>query len=361
MTSCSICFNNIINHTLNELINCDEFLTKRLIKHYNIYGEIYCMEIKNKENLQPITVNNNNNLQLITKKALYKCDKCGKEIINKQNYDLHIKNKVCQKIPVEFKCDKCNKIFREKRSLIYHNEHNVCVDKIEIENQTSNTSNTNQATNQATNNNTTNNNTTNNNTNNSTNIQTQNNQNQNIQTQNNQNIININFESTKNAEKIIEMIPFRTCGYKITPKKYLEYAKYPERAIKSFIKDEHFNPDKPERMNVLNTNYKSTKVSVLDYDEYDEMRWMLKSKNDINGLLCDRVINHLFMAKIMLQNAGIKLDAETEKKLNEQINEYENNDKVKKKYLDMISELSYNYRDMVEENKKKCSKLQLKN
>ncbi len=157
------------------------------------------------------------------------------------------------------------------------------------------------------------------------------------------------------------MIPFRTCGYKITPKKYLEYAKYPERAIKSFIKDEHFNPDKPERMNVLNTNYKSTKVSVLDYDEYDEMRWMLKSKNDINGLLCDRVINHLFMAKIMLQNAGIKLDAETEKKLNEQINEYENNDKVKKKYLDMISELSYNYRDMVEENKKKCSKLQLKN
>ena len=54
-----------------------------------------------------------------------------------------------------------------------------------------------------------------------------------------------NFESTKNAEKIIDMIPFRTCGYKITPKKYLEYAKYPERAIKSFIKDEHFNPEKP--------------------------------------------------------------------------------------------------------------------
>ncbi len=341
MTSCSICFNNIINHTLNELIICDEFLTKRLTKHYNIYGEIYCMEIKYKKNLQLIT--NKNNLHA-TKKTPHKCDKCGKEIINKQNYDLHVKNKVCQKTPVEFKCEKCNKIFREKRSLIYHNEHSVC-DKTES----------------SSNNTTNNNSTTNNNTNNSTNIQTQNNQTQNIQTQNNQNIININIDSTKNTDKIAEMIPFRTCGYKITPKKYLEYAKYPERAIKSFIKDEHFNPEKPERMNVLNTNYKSTKVSVLDYDEYDEMRWMLKSKNDINGLLCDRVINHLFMAKIMLQNAGIKLDAETEKKLNEQINDYESNEKVKKKYLDMVSELSYNYRDMVEENKRKYSKLQIKN
>jgi len=332
-SSCSICFSNIINHTLDELIICDKFLTKRLIRHYNIYGEIYCIEIKNKEILQPTTINKNN-LQTIVKKTSYKCDKCGKEIINKQNYNLHVKNKVCQKIQVEFKCEKCNKIFREKRSLIYHNQHNVCIDRTISQ--------------------------TTNNINNSTNIQTQNNQI--IQTQNNQNnFININVESNKDAEKIIGMIPFRTCGYKICPKKYLEYAKYPERAIKSFIKDEHFNPEKPERMNVLNTNYKSNKVSVLDYDEYDEMRWMIKSKNDINGLLCDRVINHLFMAKIMLQNAGIKLDADTEKKLNEQINEYENNEKVKKKYLDIVSELSYNYRDMVEENKRKYFKLQLKN
>jgi hypothetical protein len=33
---------------------------------------------------------------------------------------------------------------------------------------------------------------------------------------------------------------------------------------------------------------------------------------------------------------------------------------LKKKYLDIVSELSYNYRDMVESNKKKQSKL-LKN
>jgi len=201
-------------------------------------------------------------------------------------------------------------------------------------------------------------NNTTNNTNNGTSIQTQNIQTQN--NQNNQNIININIGSSQDAEKIIEMIPFRTTGYKITPKKYLEYAKYPERAIKSFIKDEHFNPEKPERMNILNTNYKSNKVNVLDYDEDDEIRWLLKSKNDINELLCDRVINHLFMAKIMLENYGIKLDAKTEKKLKDQIQEYENDDKVKKKYMDMVSELTYNYRDMVETNKKKQSKL-LKN
>jgi len=82
------------------------------------------MEIKNKETFKPVI-----------KKTLYKCDKCGKEIINKQNYDLHVKNKVCQKIPVEFKCEKCNKIFREKRSLIYHNEHNVCDKKLNSEDE----------------------------------------------------------------------------------------------------------------------------------------------------------------------------------------------------------------------------------
>ncbi len=336
---------NIILTNSEEIKN----LKKQLAYYTNIYiEELHNIKIKKYKPIKKYTYT-------------FICSKCEKTFSNKRNYDSHVLNKICEKTKPDLKCDKCNKIFTDIRSLNYHNEHNVCTKN---ETQITNTNNptpSNNTNNSIPSNPITNNPITNNNTNNSTNIQTQNNQTQNIQTQNNQNIININIDSTKNTDKIAEMIPFRTCGYKITPKKYLEYAKYPERAIKSFIKDEHFNPEKPERMNVLNTNYKSTKVSVLDYDEYDEMRWMLKSKNDINGLLCDRVINHLFMAKIMLQNAGIKLDAETEKKLNEQINDYESNEKVKKKYLDMVSELSYNYRDMVEENKRKYSKLQIKN
>jgi hypothetical protein len=312
MNNCGICFNQIFKHSINELIICNDILTKRLNIHYNICNKT--------ENLH-LSKNINNNVIYKIKK-FYKCEKCRKQIINKQNYDLHIKNKICQKIKTEFKCNCCGKCFQEKRSLIYHNIHSVC-------NKSSNKSNTQAEQEQISLHSQTINNTTNN-INNGTNIQTQNNQ-------NNQNIININIGSSQDTEKIIEMIPFRTTGYKITPKKYLEYVKYPERAIKSFIKDEHFNPKKPERMNVLNTNYKSNKVNVLDYDEDDEIRWLLKSKNDINELLCDRVINHLFMAKIMLENYGIKLDSKTEKKLKEQIQGYENDDKVKKKYFDMVS------------------------
>lgn len=340
--NCKICNNDIYKHDSNQLKICNSLFSNYIEKHINYYNSQYLNDLENIKNNKYIKTN-----------KIYKCDTCGKEIKNKRNYNIHINENICTKIKIkkipEFKCNKCCKTFTDKRSLLYHNEHSVCNKNLlhNIQTPVSNTINNN----------------TNTNTNNGINIQTQNIQtqnNQNIQTQNNQNnqnIININIGSTQDAEKIIEMIPFRTNGYKITPKKYLEYAKYPERAIKSFIKDEHFNPDKPERLNVLNSNYKSNKVSVLDYDEDDEIRWLLKSKNDINELLCDRVINHLFMAKIVLEGAGIKLDSEKEKKLNEEINNYENDEKVKKKYMDMISELSYNYRELVESNKRKQAKL----
>ena len=155
------------------------------------------------------------------------------------------------------------------------------------------------------------------------------------------------------------MIPFRNVKYNISPEKYLEYAKYPERAIKSFIKDEHFNPNKPERMNILNTNRRDNKVQILDRDDYDEIRWMIKSKTDINELLYDRGVNHLYVAKNILEANGIFLDARTKQRLNDKINEYENDDKSKKEQIDMISDLTYNYRDIVESNKKINNKLLL--
>ena len=148
------------------------------------------------------------------------------------------------------------------------------------------------------------------------------------------------------------MIPFRDVSYKISTKKYLEYANNPEQAIRKFVKDEHLNPNKPERMNVLNTNPRSNRVQLFDFDEDFICRWQTKDKNDISELLFDRGVNALFFAKTMLAAAGIKLEPKKEIQLNAKIKEYENDEKLKKKYIDMISDLTYDYREMVGINKK---------
>jgi hypothetical protein len=54
----------------------------------------------------------------------------------------------------------------------------------------------------------------------------------------------------------------------------------------------------------------------------------------------------------MLASAGVKLDPKKETKLNARIKEYENDEKLKKKYIDMISDLTYDYREMIGTNKK---------
>ena len=61
----------------------------------------------------------------------------------------------------------------------------------------------------------------------------------------------------------------------------------------------------------------------------------------------------------MLAAAGIKLDPTKETEVNAKIKEYESSDKVKKKYVDMIGDLTYDYRDMVETNKKKIEQQNL--
>jgi hypothetical protein len=334
MKYCNICINYLENHTISNLINCDNIFSDRIKKNIEYYENITKKLILKKEFI----------------KCNYQCNKCKKIIINKQNYNLHIKNNICEKIKKKIKCEKCNKIFTDKRSLIYHKSKNVCKNINENKNE-NNEINLNSINNI---------NNTNNNTNNGINIQTQNNHNNinnNNINNNNINNININLNNTNDIQTVVDMIPFRNVKYNITPEKYLEYAKYPERAIKSFIKDEHFNPNKPERMNILNTNRRDNKVQVLDRDDYDEIRWMIKSKTDINELLYDRGVNHLYVAKNILEANGIFLDARTKQRLNDKINEYENDDKSKKEQIDMISDLTYNYRDIVETNKKINNKL----
>jgi hypothetical protein len=177
----------------------------------------------------------------------------------------------------------------------------------------------------------------------------------NIGTLNNQNNVVINVNP---IQETCEMLPFRDVSYKIPTKKYLEYANNPDQAIKQFVKDYHLNPDKPERMNILNTNRRDNRVQLFDFDEDFICRWQTKDKSKVLELLCDRGVNALFFAKTMLTAAGIKLDPEKETKLNAKIKEYETSDKVKKKYVDMIGDLTYDYRDIVESNKKKVDSQQ---
>jgi hypothetical protein len=253
---------------------------------------------------------------------------------NKRNYNLHIKKNVCQKNKQKLECNNCHRVFTEKKSLLYHNSNNVCINK--TDNNLSKTIN-------------------NTNSNNIINNNIKNEQN-NIGNQHN-NIINIALNNPNEVQKVVEMLPFRNSKYNISPKKYLEYAKNPDIAIKSFIKDQHFNPKNPERMNILDTNSRSNRINVLDYDDDLNVRWLLRSKENIYDLLYNRGVNYLFVAKNILNEHGIKLDTFTEQRLNEKIKEYENDEKTKKEQINMISDLTYNYRDMVAANKKSNKQL----
>ena len=312
-----ICFLCNTDHK-NNLLNCDIVLTTILKKYKKIKISKYFGEL-----------NKISNFSKNSKNKKHKCEFCKRTLSSSANYKKHIASNICKKMSLENKCDHCETIFTSKQSLSYHLTHNVCglinnkdiTNTINPETNIINTNNIN----------------TTNNLNNSNN--TANNIQNNIQ-------INVNPDS-------IEMVPFRDVRYKISTKKYLEYANNPDQAIKQFVKDYHLNPEKPERMNVLNTNRRDNRVQLFDFDEDFICRWQTKDKSKVLELLCDRGVNALFFAKTMLAAAGIKLDPNKETALNAKIKEYESSDKVKKRYVDMIGDLTYDYRDMVESNKKK--------
>ena len=282
-----------------------------------------------------------------SKNKKYKCENCGLILSSITNYKLHKEKQSCKVHNKDFKCKKCEKIFIKKQSLQYHLENNVCetINQLIKDNKKTpinkNVSNTN-----------------------TTNIQTQNINNGNINNGNQINnnvVINVNSNITEDLKKVVELLPFREASYKIPIKKYLEYANNPDQAIKKFVKDYHLNPNKPERHNVLNTNRRDNRVQLFDFDEDFVCRWQTKDKATVMELLCDRGVNALFFAKTMLTAAGIKLDPKKESALNAKIKEYETNDKIKKKYIDMVSDLTYDFRNMIESNKKLNQNLQLNN
>ena len=318
MYKCFICKNY---HTIFNDETCNSILNIMINNYKNL-------------NINQFDNNINNYNKVYNKKKTKNiCNKCGKSMSNSLNLQNHILKNICNKQPKEFKCNICNKIFLEKRNLDYHIQNNVCnKKKYEIKSNI--------------------------NTQNIQNINNQTINNINNNTQNVQNNLVITVGNTDDLKKVVELIPFRNCRYQITPEKYLEYANNPEQAIKKFIKDEHFNLDKPERMNVHNSNSRSNRVQIFDKDEDNVCRWMTKDKTTINELLYDRGVNHLYVAKNILEANGIILDPRKERMLQDKIKEYETDDKIKKEYIGMISDLTYDYRDQVD-NYKKIFNLQL--
>jgi hypothetical protein len=246
-----------------------------------------------------------------------------------------VNNQVCKKnnqfkIDNKLQCKNCYKEFSKIDGLKYHISKQVCYKKENLITNMTNQKRINNITNNTTNN-------------------IQNNQ-------NNQQII-IAVNNADDLKKVVNLIPFRNTGYDIPLTNYLEYINNPGQAIKKFIKDQHFNPDKPERMNILNTNRRDNRVQIFDKDEDNIPRWLTKDKYAINELLYDRGINYLFVAKDILEENGIKVDPNKEVALNKKIEEFETDPKTKKEYISMISDLTYDYHDMVEQNKKESTQI----
>ena len=337
MYKCYFCNN------LHDIINKDDciiFLDRIITRFKNNNVQELMKEIEN------IYINKKLNITKISNKKdeKYLCKHCNKKLSSHTNYKKHINNNSCKKISIEHKCTKCNKIFREKKNLDYHIIHNVC-NKKEQKNQIINIDKHNIQ------------NIINNNQQNIINNNQQNIDKQNIQniTNNNQQNFFIAVNNSDDFKKVVELIPFRNVNYNLTPEKYFEYASNPEQAIKKFIKDEHFNLNKPNRMNIHNTNARSNRVQIFDKDDDDICRWMTKDKATISELLYDRGVNHLFVAKNIIELNGYQLDARKERKLQDKIKEYETDEKIKKEYINMISDMTYDYRQLVDDNKKKIN------
>jgi len=263
----------------------------------------------------------------LNKKSNFSCENCKKIFTELKNLKYHLDKKVCYKIK-EYKCEKCNKIFEQKKGYQYHIKNNVCENKVNIQTNTNLVNNISNVSNTA---------------NNTQNIGTQ---------------ININVGATKDLQEVVELLPFRNASYKISPKKYLEYASNPEQAIKKFVKDQHFNPDMPERMNLLNTNRRDNRVQLFDFDDDFICRWLTRDKSKICELLVDRAVNTLFFAKDNLARAGIKLDSTKEADIKQIIKKIENDENFKKKYIDLVADLTYDYKDIIKSTLKELNLLE---
>jgi hypothetical protein len=272
------------------------------------------------------------------KDVKYRCIYCNKNLSSLINYNNHIKNSICRK-NLKNICTICNRKFTRRSSYEYHINNSVCQ-----RNRIYNTSTIIELPQNITNNN--NNNTTSNTTNNTTNNNIHNNQ-QNI-------IINVNNKDDieEVCKQVCKLIPFRYTKYNTPIDKLIEYYNNPNCAIQKIVNGEHFNPEKPEQMNIHNTNCRSNRIQVFDADEYGNEMWITKDKMDLCEDLYEKSVNELYFAKNKLESNGIKIDLRKENRMNEKINNLETDLKMKKDYINKIADITWDKRKLVELNKK---------
>ncbi len=65
-----------------------------------------------------------------------------------------------------------------------------------------------------------------------------------------------------------------------------------------------------------------------------------------------------FFAKDNLARAGIKLDSTKEADIKQIINKIENDEHFKKKYIDLVADLTYDYKDIIKSTLKELNLLE---
>ena len=246
----------------------------------------------------------------ITKKK-FNCTFCNKIFTTFDNLKYHINNNVCTKDKT-YKCNNCNKIFSLRKNLNYHINNNVCkknnynnpniftnnkIDILNISTEDTSPKIINNITNN--NNNTTNNNIMNNTINN----------------------IIINVNNLEELNKIKELIPFHHTKYNSTPEQLFEYLQNPNNAIQKIIINTHFNEEKPEYMNILNTNRKDSSLKIYDYDhDHDnKVKWITRDKDDICEILYCKCVNEVSNVPKNMKQKNMRIDPLKEFALNSKV------------------------------------------
>ena len=124
--------------------------------------------------------------------------------------------------------------------------------------------------------------------------------------------------------------------------------------IARLIIDTHFNPDKPENMNILNTNIKDNRIKVYDYDDDDDEKWLIKDKKEICETLYYNCVYALFNSLTnTYHNGEINISKQSFERIISVITTYYNDIRVIKEYIKIISYVTYNNRHIVLDNIKK--------
>jgi len=289
-------------------------------KYNKIYDKIKFFKLLNIKEILDI-------IKIYKQIKQFTCTNCNKIFATFLSIKYHITNRVCVKERI-LTCNNCNKLFSLKKNYNYHIDHNVCKKNILYNSNLSN-----------------------NNINNIKNIN--NNTINNIGTINN---IIISVNNTNDLQKITELIPFKNTKYNTTNNKLVEYLNNPHNAIQKIVKDIHCNNENPENMNILNTNRKDNRVQVYDYDVDNEVKWIIREKDDICELVFDRCVNELYKVSKNLKNNKIYVNPNKEFALNAKNMEYSNDRKTRKRYIQIVGETFYENNKIILKNKKNIEK-----